>query len=53
LDVGCDDLFCGLLLLRLFGVLGGLVGGGGVDGDGVHGWFLLFGFCRELFAAFT
>ena len=40
LDVGGDDLFGGLPLLRLFGVWGGRgdVAGGG---DGVHGCFLL------------
>src|SRR5258708_4573257 len=40
LDVGCDDLLCGLLLLRLFGVLSGSGDGGGGDYV-VHGCFLL------------
>src|ERR1039458_1796118 len=46
LDVGHDHFFRGLLLLRLFGVLGGRVNGGfGGDGCAVHGWFLLLGCC--------
>jgi len=40
LDVGGDDLFCGLPLLRLLRVFAGGCDGVGGGGDGVHGCFL-------------